>query len=107
MDVPKFQAPSSHVETFHRGARAYERGIAAFTRGTAEQLLAEVPLGCNAVVIDLGTGPGPVVSASQSRGARSIGVDLGTACFCRRARPSRMRAGSALPALRCILPPFG
>ncbi len=76
MDVPEFQPPSSHSETFQRGARAYGRGIAAFTRATAEQLLAEVPHGRGDVVIDLGTGPGPLVSVARSRGARSIGVDL-------------------------------
>jgi SAM-dependent methyltransferase len=76
MDVPEFQPPASHVETFHRGAGAYGRGIAGFTRVTAELLLAETSLAPGDVVVDLGTGPGPLVAVAQSLGARSIGVDL-------------------------------
>jgi len=75
MDDPAFQAPASHAETFHRGAGAYQRGIAAFTRVTAEQLLAPVPIRSGDVLVDLGTGPGPVVAAALARGASSIGVD--------------------------------
>ncbi|MFI5317212.1 MAG: class I SAM-dependent methyltransferase [Myxococcota bacterium] len=75
MQEPAFQPRRSYEATFDRGAGAYRRGIASFTRATADQMLAGLPLEDRDLLVDLGTGPGPVVAAARARGIRALGVD--------------------------------
>lgn len=71
----------SHVERFDStrafscGAPAYRKGIAAFTRITAERLADLARIGPADRVLDLGTGPGVVPAVAIARGAWCLGVD--------------------------------